>query len=56
MTISHARFEQKLYEILRNKTGEELVLEVPNIYSDVSEYYNNQVIDEISAESGDEEE
>ena len=44
--ITQEEFDAKLCQVLRKMTAEQLFLEVPNIQSDVMEYFNNQVIEE----------
>lgn len=49
-------FQRILFEVLREYNGEQLVTEVPGLYSDLSEYFNNEVLDRWAAEQPEPEE
>jgi regulator of protease activity HflC (stomatin/prohibitin superfamily) len=43
-------FDDKLREILNRMTADELVSEVPGIYPEVAEHFNNDVLEELEGE------
>lgn len=51
--VTDEMFDKKLGEILEKIPGDSLVAEVPNIYSEVKEYFNNQVLQELALERED---
>ena len=49
--ITQEMFDDKLYETLDFVTAASLVT-IPGIYEILSEYYNNQIIEELEMERG----
>lgn len=48
--ITAEMFEEKLREILEESTGNSL-LAIPGLFEVVSEYFNNEIMDELEAEN-----
>ncbi len=48
--VTHQEFEATLNLLLRGMTAEQLVAQVPDIYIDVSEHFNNEVLDRVLKE------
>lgn len=53
--MTQQEFDEILLDILREYTGKELITIVPNIYSDLAEYFNNEVLAQWDAKQGKEE-
>jgi hypothetical protein len=50
MKITQEQFDDKLMEILKSMNGAELLTHIPEIYSELVEYFNNEIIDAIQAD------
>lgn len=48
--ITYQEFEANLNLLLREMTGEQLLAQVPDIYSEVREYFNNEVLERVLVE------
>ena len=55
-TISNQEFDARLCAKLHNMTAEHLLFEIPSILDEVSEYYNNQIIEEWEADQAEDSE
>lgn len=51
--ISSEEFQRILFEIINEYAPSDLVMLVPDIYSDVVEHFNNEVIERFEAEQED---
>jgi len=48
--MTNGDFERHLFGLLENMTAAQLLMEIPSIYSEVSEHFNNDVLDAWSME------
>ncbi len=45
--VTDEMFNRKLAEILGRMSGEQILLQIPEVYTEVSEHLNNQVLEEL---------
>ena len=48
--VTQAQFDEKLLEIADRYSVSDIIQTIPNIHSDISEYFNNQVLEELERE------
>ena len=48
--VTQAQFDEKLMDIVDRYSVSDIIQTVPNIHSEISEYFNNQVLEELEKE------